>query len=125
MNVVLIHEIKRFNDLLNIIKESISDLKKVIEGKLIMSAELEEVFNSLLVGKVPEMWSAKSYPSLKSLANYINDLCARLKFFQVCFFKKKLKKFYVCFKLKTKRIGSTRDHLMSIGYLVSFLRNLF
>jgi dynein heavy chain len=83
MNVVLMHELKRFNDLLNMIQESISDLKKVFEGKLIMSRELEDVVSSILIGKVPDLWATKSYPSLKSLANYVNDLCSRLNFFQV------------------------------------------
>ena len=42
-----------------------------------MSAELEDVFNNMLVGKVPAVWSAKSYPSLKPLGGYIADLFER------------------------------------------------
>lgn len=47
-----------------------------------MSSELEEVFDKMLVGRVPSMWAAKSYPSLKPLGSYITDLCARLAFFK-------------------------------------------
>ncbi|KAM9311612.1 dynein axonemal heavy chain 3-like [Gastrophryne carolinensis] len=82
MNTVLVHELLRFNRLTSTIRMSLQDLNKAISGLSVMSNELDDLLNSMTVGKVPSLWSARSYPSLKPLGGYITDLLQRLHFFK-------------------------------------------
>ncbi len=47
-----------------------------------LSSELDTVLRSLAVGRVPALWKAASYPSLKPLASYVTDLLRRLAMLQ-------------------------------------------
>ncbi|CAH8511548.1 unnamed protein product [Schistosoma rodhaini] len=78
--VVLLQEIQRYNHLLSLIRNQLLDLSKGIQGLVVMSSELEQIFTSIFDGHVPKQWS-KTYSSLKPLGSWARDLAARVELF--------------------------------------------
>merc|ERR1711988_2077150 len=76
LSVVLIQELQRYNKLLAGARTSLSMVRKAIKGLVVMSSDLEAVFNRLLNGLVPTKWLG-AYPSLKPLASWSRDLTLR------------------------------------------------
>ncbi|XP_043475594.1 dynein axonemal heavy chain 6 isoform X1 [Leptopilina heterotoma] len=84
LTTVLLHEVDRYNKLLRKIHSSMENLQRAIKGFVVMSAELEAVFNALINNQVPEIWhKVNVYPSLKTLGSWIRDLELRIDFIQV------------------------------------------
>jgi dynein heavy chain len=81
MNTVLVQECIRYNRLTDIIRSTLQSLKKALLGEVVMSRDIELLANSIFDGQIPDVWSVVSYPSLKPLSSYIQDLLSRLRFF--------------------------------------------
>jgi dynein heavy chain len=81
MNTVLQQEVARFNRLIDRIIFSLSQLVDALKGDIVMSNELEEMAESINQKRIPKIWLEVSYPSLKPLASYIDDLSQRIDFF--------------------------------------------
>lgn len=62
------------------VNASLRELLKAVRGMIVMSLDLEKLANSLFNNQIPELWAAKSYPSLKPLSAWVVDLEARLAF---------------------------------------------
>merc|ERR1711871_1928816 len=82
MNTVLVQECIRFNGLINAIRSTLASVIKGIKGEVVMSAALEQVFNSVFDNMIPSSWLKVSYPSLKKLGGYVQNLLERLEFLQ-------------------------------------------
>ncbi|DBA03742.1 TPA: hypothetical protein N0F65_004159 [Lagenidium giganteum] len=80
MNTVLVQEAQRYNYLLHVMKTSLPNLQKALKGLIVMSPELEAMANCIFNQKVPPQWEKKSYPSLKALSSWVDDLLERVKF---------------------------------------------
>ena len=52
-------QVIRYNRLLNVIQSTLKDLLKALKGLVVMSQELETMFNSLYNNSVPKLWANK------------------------------------------------------------------
>eukprot|EP00658_Telonema_sp_P-2_P035779 TRINITY_DN2596_c0_g1_i13.p1 TRINITY_DN2596_c0_g1~~TRINITY_DN2596_c0_g1_i13.p1 ORF type:complete len:517 (+),score=116.45 TRINITY_DN2596_c0_g1_i13:92-1642(+) len=82
MNTVLLQELIRYNRLLAIVRSGLDSVQMAIRGEVVMSADLEQVYNAIYDNKIPDGWRKRSFPSLKPFGSYIADLLARLAFLQ-------------------------------------------
>ena len=76
---VLKQEVDRYNALIRVLKTSVVDLDDGIQGLVSITPELENVYDSLLAGRVPTSWSF-AYPSLKPLGSWTGNFFERIGF---------------------------------------------
>eukprot|EP00960_Hanusia_phi_P070417 767305-Hanusia_phi.AAC.13 len=82
LDTVLIQEMDRFNYLITSMVSSLHELRKAIKGLVVMSADLESMFNSFQNNQVPALWLKVAYPCLKPLASWMKDFQRRIEFFK-------------------------------------------
>ncbi|XP_030382446.1 dynein heavy chain 2, axonemal-like [Scaptodrosophila lebanonensis] len=82
LEVVLLQEIERYNALIDNMRAHLIDLRRGIQGLVVMSSDLEEIYLAVYEGRVPLQW-LKSYNSLKPLAAWARDLNLRVGHFNI------------------------------------------
>lgn len=71
----------RFNDLINQVQSTLVTLGKAIKGLVVMSGQLEDMYNAFLLQRLPPIWGEPiSYPCLKPLNSWVNDFEERIRF---------------------------------------------
>ena len=81
LQIVLYQEIARYNKLVELVRNSLEQLILGIQGLVVMSRELDIIFQCLFEGTVPEMWKY-AYASLMPLGQWTKDLGKRVNFFR-------------------------------------------
>ncbi|KAG6586851.1 Dynein heavy chain [Phytophthora cinnamomi] len=79
---VLGQEVIKFNTLLRRMRTSLRDIQKAINGLIVMSSDLDNMYMAFLNGRVPQLWSSVSFASLKPLASWVRDMLDRVAFFR-------------------------------------------
>jgi dynein heavy chain len=84
LGTCLTQEYGRFNLLLLRMAKTIREVQKAIKGIIVMTGDLDAMFNSLLNNQVPEIWTkgGTGYPSLKPLSSWFEDMILRVDFFR-------------------------------------------
>lgn len=80
LSTFLFQEVEKFNILLEVMRNSLKELRNAIKGKSEMTDEIHEIYHSILTSNIPDHWHKVAYLSLKPLGSWIIDLAARVKF---------------------------------------------
>ena len=80
LGVFLSQELIRFNFLIEVMISSVKELLRAIKGEVVMSGELELMYNCFVFQKVPKTWEDAGYPCLKPLASWTEDFLKRIAF---------------------------------------------
>ena len=80
LGVFLSQELSRFNGLMEVMVSSLYQLRRAIKGEVVMSSELEVMYNCFVFQKIPPAWEEAGYPCLKPLSSWIEDFLCRISF---------------------------------------------
>eukprot|EP00960_Hanusia_phi_P050219 760078-Hanusia_phi.AAC.2 len=75
-------EMGKFNKLLKKMSSTLSELRRAIKGLVVMSSDLDSMFQAFQFQRVPANWNSVSYLSLKPLGSWFKDLIERVEFMQ-------------------------------------------
>ena len=68
LGTVLSQEMKKFNRLLRLARKTVKELQKAIKGLVVMSSDLEGMYDDLMYNNIPRLWKQVNYDSLKAVS---------------------------------------------------------
>lgn len=74
---LLQQELVALNNLLQLLRTSMHELRRALLGELQISPDMQDVMNALADSKVPRAWEKAAYPSQRALGAWVADLCDR------------------------------------------------
>ena len=80
LGVFLGQELIRFNGLIEVMESTLKELIRAIKGEVVMSSDLEVMYNCFVFQKVPPVWESAGYPCLKPLQSWTEDFLRRIEF---------------------------------------------
>jgi len=81
--IVLQQENIKFNRLTDRMRSTLVDVKKAIQGFIVMTLELDEMYTAFTQNKVPGNWIKVSFATLKTLGSWVKDLVSRVDFMRM------------------------------------------
>jgi dynein heavy chain len=81
--ICLEQEMIKFNKLINGMQNSLKNIKKAINGMIVMDADLDAMYTSFLNNQLPGIWEKVSFASLKTLGSWVTDLIFRVSFLRI------------------------------------------
>lgn len=84
LGTCLTQEMARFNALQAQLTVTLKLIQKAVKGIIVMTGDLDEMFNAMLSNQVPDIWTKNGigYPSLKPLSSWFEDMILRFEFFR-------------------------------------------
>lgn len=80
LSTVLVQELEKFNRLLVTMRRLLVDIDLAINGFIVMSETLDEMYLKFTNNQVPKSWTKVGYLSMKPLSSWFKDLLLRVEF---------------------------------------------
>jgi dynein heavy chain len=80
MKLVLDQELQKYNNLIDIMNDTLRSALYVIDGKSLINDKIEAFITSLEIGDIPDVWADSAYPTMEDLDGFLSDLKKRTEF---------------------------------------------